>query len=87
MCLVCDVIILGMCLARYSMHIYDVIVLDIESSECDSEVKATEVLQFSGNFNLGISLGVKLRQHNFCSAETKENIQAHQFVIRFWGNS
>ena len=40
-----------MCLARYFMHINDVIVLDIESSECDSEVKATEVLQFSGNFN------------------------------------
>ena len=40
-----------MCLARYFIHIYDVIVLDIESSECDSEVKATEVFQFSGNFN------------------------------------
>ena len=42
--------IMGVCLARYFMHIYDVIVLDIGSSECDSEVKATEVLQFSGNF-------------------------------------
>ena len=39
----------AMCLARYFMHIYDVIVLDIGSSECDTEVKATEVLQFSGN--------------------------------------
>ena len=47
------------------MHIYDVIVLDIGSSECDSEVKATKVFQFSGDFNSGSSLGVKLRQHTF----------------------
>ena len=32
-------------------------------------------------------LGVKLRQHNFCKAETKEKIQVHQIVLRFWGNS
>ena len=31
-----------MCLARYFMNIYDVIVLDIESSECDSEVKGLD---------------------------------------------
>ena len=47
MCLVCDVIICG----HVPGHIYDVIVLDIESTECDSEVKATEVLQLSGKYN------------------------------------
>ena len=57
---------MGVCLVRYFMHIYNVIVLDIGSSECNSKVKATNVLHFSGNFNLGSSLGVKLRQHNFC---------------------
>ena len=46
MCLVCDVIICG----HVPCAILHVIVLDIGSPECDSEVKATKVLQFSGNF-------------------------------------
>ena len=56
---------MGVCLARYFMHIY-VIVLDIGSSECDSEDKATEVLHSLGILIRAGRLVLKLRQHNFC---------------------
>ena len=70
---------------------YDIIVLDIGSSECDSEVTATDVLHSLGILIRACQyfsvLDVKLQQHNFCKTEAKEKIQVYQIVMWFWGNS